>query len=71
MVRKNIRFTTHAIKRKLERNISDEQIRQTLENPDHTVSHAGTKVAARRLDEKIIRIVYVEEETHIKIITVY
>ena len=71
MPRRNIRFTKHAVQRKLERDISDEQKRQTLEHPDHTISYAGRKVAVKRFGEKIIRIVYVDEETHIKIITVY
>jgi hypothetical protein len=63
MPRKNIRYTKHAIQRRLERDISEEQIKQTLENPDYTISHGGRKVAVRHFAEKIIRIVYIEEET--------
>jgi len=71
MPRRNIRFTKHAIQRRLERDITDQEIKQTLENPDYTFSHGRRKVAVRRFAERVIRIVYVEEETYIKIITVY
>jgi hypothetical protein len=59
------------VHRKLERDISDEQIGQALENPDYTISHAKRKTIVKRFGERIIRIVYVEEETYIKIVTVY
>jgi hypothetical protein len=71
MPRKNLRFTNHAVKRKLERNITEEQIQQTLDNPDYTISHDGRMVAVKQFSGKIITVVYIEKETFIKIITAY
>ena len=71
MPRGNIRYTKHAIQRRLERDISHEQIEQTLNNPDYTVSHGGRKVAVKRFAERTLRIVYIEKEKYIKIITIY
>ncbi len=68
---KNIRYTKHAVQRKLERNITDEQIKQTLDNPDYTISNEGKRVVVRQIAEKNIKVVYIEKETYIKIITVY
>jgi hypothetical protein len=71
MPHKNIRFTKHAVQRKLERNITDEQIMRTLQNPNYTISQAGKRVAVRHFAEKIITVLYIETETYIKVITVY
>jgi SOS response regulatory protein OraA/RecX len=71
MLRKNIRYTKHAVQRKLERGITDEQISIALENPDYTVFREGRKVAVKRFGQRIIKVVHKEEETHILVITVY
>ena len=71
MPRKNIRYTNHAVRRKLERNITDDQIRQTLGNPDYTLSQDGKRVAVKQFVGKIITVVYIEKETFIKISTAY
>jgi hypothetical protein len=71
MPKKNIRYTKHAVQRRLERNITDQQINQTLDNPDYTISDEGKTVALRKIAEKTIKVVYIEKETYIKIITVY
>ncbi len=71
MPHKNIRYTRHAVQRKLERNITDEQIHRILGNPDYTISDEGRRVAVRQFAEKNLTVVYIEKETFIKIITVY
>jgi len=72
MPKKNVRYSSHAIQRKLERGISDDEITQTLNEPDYTLtSIEGRKVAVRKIGTKTIHVVYKEEETHINIITVY
>jgi hypothetical protein len=71
MIRKNIRYTRHAIERKLERNITDEQIKQTLEYPDYTKIYEDRKIAVKRINGKTITVVFVEGKTYIKIITAY
>ena len=59
MSRKNIRYTKHAVQRKLEREITDEQIMKTLEKPDYTMSHEGRRFAVRRFDGKTIKVITV------------
>ena len=71
MIRKNIRYTKHAIQRKLERNIADEQIKQTLEYPDYTKTYEERKIAVKYIEGKTITVVFIEEKTYIKIITAY
>ena len=68
---KNVRYTKHALQRKLERGITDEQITQVLESPDYTISREGRRIASKRLGGRVVKVVFIEEETHIKIITVY
>ena len=71
MVRKNIRYTRHAIERKLERNITDEEIEQVIEYPDYTKVYEDRKIAVKHINERTITVVFVEEKTYIKIITTY
>jgi len=69
---KNVRFSRHAIQRKLEREISDEEIAETLAAPDYTLTtEEGQKIAVKTLAGRTFRVVFVEEETHIRIVTVY
>ncbi|MBI4163341.1 MAG: DUF4258 domain-containing protein [Candidatus Aenigmarchaeota archaeon] len=69
---KNIRCTYHAIKRKLERDISDEEINQTLASPDYTISSIEErKIAVKQAGSRTLRVVYKEEKENIIIITVY
>jgi hypothetical protein len=56
---------------KLERNITDEQIRQTVEYPDYTRLYQDRKIAVKHIDGTTITVVFVEEKTYIKIITAY
>ena len=71
MPRKDIRYTKHAMQRKLERGISDAQISLALENPDYTVFREGRKVAVKRFGHRIIKVVHKEEGAYILVITVY
>ena len=55
----------------MERGITDEEIEQTLENPNYTILHEGRKVAVKHFKERTLKVIYIEEEKYIKIITVY
>lgn len=69
---KNVRYTKHAIRRKLERNISDDEISKTINEPDYSLSSTGgTITAVKRMPEREIHVVYKKENKHINIITVY
>ncbi len=71
MQSKRIIYTTHAIQRKLERDISDDIISQTLNEPDYTLSSTeGRRIAVKQMGDKIIRVVYKEERENIIVITV-
>ncbi len=72
MPKKNIRYTDHAIKRKLERDIKDEEIDQTLASPDYTISSIEErKIAVKQIGPKTLHVVYKEQKENIIIITVY
>lgn len=71
-MQRNLRYSTHAIYRKLERDIKDDEITLTLNDPDYTLtSFEGRKVAVKNMGPKTIHVVYAEEATHINIVTVY
>ncbi len=69
---KNIVYSNHAIQRKLERDITDTEISQTLDEPDYRLTTAeGRSIAVKKIGMKIIRVVYKEEKANIVVITVY
>ncbi|MDI6721119.1 MAG: hypothetical protein QMD85_01920 [Candidatus Aenigmarchaeota archaeon] len=56
---KPIRYSMHAIQRRIERDVSENLVEQTVRIPDYTkTSFEGRKV-------------YIEKETHISVITIY
>lgn len=72
MQKKNIIYTGHSIKRKFERDISDDEVIKTLNEPDYTLSSIeGRKIAMKKINQKTIHVVYKEEKANIIIITVY
>ena len=71
-MKKNIWYSPHAISRKLERDITDNDISIVLGEPDYTLSSFDErKIAVKKITSKLIHVVYKEEKTHINIITVY
>ncbi|MFH1978107.1 MAG: DUF4258 domain-containing protein [Candidatus Aenigmatarchaeota archaeon] len=72
MSHKIIRYSKHTIRRKLERNISEEEIEETIRNPNYVLSSfEERKIAVKQIAERTIHVIYNEEKTHINIITVY
>lgn len=73
MQKKAIIHTDHSLKRKFERDISDDEIKKTLDEPDYVLSSTeGRKLAVRKIDQKTVHVVYKEEKANIiVIITVY
>ena len=69
----DIQFIPHALERMKERGISKEMVKETILNPDSvSEGYSGRKVAQKRLNGKMIRVIY--EETHggvIVVITAY
>ncbi|HLD41628.1 MAG TPA: DUF4258 domain-containing protein [archaeon] len=69
---KILRYTKHSIERKDERDISENEIKETLENPDYTLTQSDDrKIRVKMIGNRIINVVYKEEKSTIIIITVY
>ena len=62
-------FTDHAKKRMNEREISIDNIEQTIEMPEYTVSHNNLVEAYKTIDNKVLKLVYSRKGNFIKIIT--
>lgn len=69
---KKIVFSSHAKKRLLERDINEETARFAIENADYTINRFGNEIEAfKKIDEITIKVVHVEKENFIKVITLY
>jgi len=62
-------FTKHAQQRMLERGIKLEQIKNTIDFPDYTISKNNKIEAYKRINSQILKIVYNKKGKFIKIIT--
>ncbi|MBI2971424.1 MAG: DUF4258 domain-containing protein [Candidatus Aenigmarchaeota archaeon] len=69
---KPIRYSSHAIQRRFERDITERQVEETIRSSDYTkTSFDGRKIAVKKFEGRYVSVVYTEKETHIKIITIY
>jgi len=66
----NIILTDHTKKRMAERAIKLEEIKNTVEMPDYTVTKNGKIEAHKNINNRNIKVVYSKEGKFIKIITV-
>ncbi|HIH73204.1 MAG: Uncharacterized protein XD43_0977 [Thermococcales archaeon 44_46] len=65
-------FIPHALERMKERKISKELVIETITSPDEVyIGYFGRKVAQKRLNGKLIRVVYEESKDEVVVITVY
>ena len=65
-------FTDHANQRKLERSISDNEIKEALAYPDYTISSfEERKISVKKVGSRTISVVYKSEKDNIIVITVY
>ncbi len=72
MLKKKIIYTNHATIRKYERDISDNQILDTIENPDYLLTDStGRKISRKKINGRLINVIYKDKERYIIIITVY
>jgi len=63
-------FTNHAKNRMIERNITEEEIREIIDFPDYTVSKEGKIEAHKKINNRNLKIIYYKEGKFIKIATV-
>lgn len=65
-----ITFSKHAVKRMIQRNVSEQLVLEILESPDEIVRDEDQIKAMKRVRDKIVIIVYKEDLTTRFIITV-
>ena len=63
-------LTTHAKIRMIERGITLKEIKETISFPDYIISKENKIEAHRLINDKNIKIVYIQKRKFIKIVTV-
>ena len=63
-------LTNHAKQRMIERNIHIEEIKDTLEFPDYTITKENKIEAYKKMEGKNLKVVYTARDKFIKIITI-
>lgn len=67
-----IMFTEHAEKRLKERGVKKEQVKETIEFPEYTIKRTNNEIEAyKKMAGKMLKVVYLEKEKYIKVITLY
>ena len=66
-----ILYSPHAEKRMKQRSVSKEQVEDIVEFPNYTIKRGKEIEAYKKVDNKMIKVVYFKGENYIKIITVY
>ena len=59
----------HAKKRLIERGIKMQDLQDTIEIPEYTISKGDKKEAYKKIKGKTLKVVYSEEDKYIKVIT--
>lgn len=62
-------FTKHAEERMIERKIRLDDIQKTIEMPDYNIRKDSKTEAYKKVDNKILKVVYSKDTKFIKIIT--
>lgn len=65
----NFILTKHAEQRIIERNIKLKQIQEIINFPDYTISKNNKIEAYKKIEGKLLKIVYIQKGKFIKIIT--
>ena len=67
-----LRITDHAKERAEKYEISKKLIRKGIENPDNVVNgHSNRRIAQKKLNEHVLRIIFEEEKDTSVVVTVY
>ena len=66
-----IKYSNHAKKRLIERGINEKDIIKVIEFPDYTIKRGKEIEAYKKINEKMLKVVYININKFIKIITVY
>lgn len=69
---KEIVFSKHAIEKIMERSIDEKLVSDTIISPEKiTDSKGSTQIAQRKIKDKLLRVVFKEEEKYYIVITAY
>ncbi len=60
----------HAKKRLAERGIKIQDLHETIELPEYTISKGSKKEAYKKIKDRTLKVVYAEEDKYIKVITI-
>lgn len=63
-------FTDHAKKRIIERDIKIVEVQEAINSPDYIVNKNNKFEANKKINEKILKVIYIEKNKFIKVITV-
>jgi len=66
-----IRYSSHARKRMIERDINEEQIKEAIDFPDYTIKRGREIEAYKKIAGKKLKVVYIVIGKFINIITIY
>lgn len=64
-------FSYHAQKRLKERDIKEKDVYEIVEFPDYTIKRGEEIEAYKKIEGRLIKVVYIIMQNYIKIITVY
>ena len=63
-------FTNHAKQRMIERSIKLEEVKETIDLPDYSISKENKIESYKKIGHKNLKIIYSKESKFIKVITV-
>ena len=66
-----VEYSNHAKKRMKERAIKEKEIIDAVEFSEYTIKRGEEIEAYKRINEKMLKVVYVNKEKFIKVITLY
>jgi len=64
-------YSLHAKKRIIERKIKEKYVHETINFPNYTIKRSNEIEAYKKINNKILKVVYFQSENYIKVITVY
>jgi len=68
---KNVIFTDHASERAQQRKIFTDTVVGTIASPDFVVQRGEEREAFKKVQDKLLKVVYTEKESFIIVITLY
>ena len=66
-----IRYTLHALERMKQRGIDKELVEECLENPDRTLLKEDTYRCIKKIDDKVLVVIYRKNNNTILVITAF